>query len=443
MRAIAILLAAAASGWAVAPAAAASLVTEWNALALDAIRAESTAPPRAARGLAMVHAAVFDAVNSVDGTHNAYHTFLPTPGASREAAAIEAAHRVLSHLFPSQAASFDAARTSGLAGVADGPAKTAGINLGATVADNMIALRIADGSAGSGSYTPGTNPGDWQPTPPGFAPALLPHWPAVTPFVMTSGAQFRPPPPALNSPEYTAAFNEVRDLGSATSAVRTADQTDIARFWADGPGTATPPGHWNRIAATVSTQQGNTLSQDARLFALLNLALADAGIAAWDAKYGTDIDLWRPVTGIRMADLDGNIDTAAVPDWEPLLTTPPFPAYTSGHSTFSGAAAAMLAAFYGTDLIAFTSSAEGFAVGDRSFSSFSQAADEAGMSRIYGGIHWQFDNTEGLSAGGALGAFVFANALTPVPEPAALGLLLIAAAAALFVRRVRNQGVAS
>ena len=172
---------------------------------------------------------------------------------------------------------------------------------------------------------------------PDFLPPLLPQWPNVTPFAMTSGSQFRPAaPPALDSAEYAANVDEVMRLGGLNSTTRTADQTAIALFWADGGGTFTPPGHWNQIAADVSLERGNTLAERARLFALLNIALADAGISAWDAKYA--FDLWRPIDAIRRGDTDGNDATIADPTWTPLLKTPPFPTYTSGHSTFSGAA---------------------------------------------------------------------------------------------------------
>lgn len=206
-------------------------------------------------------------------------------------------------------------------------------------------------------------------------------------------------------------------LGGLSSLQRTADQTDIALFWADGGGTATPPGHWNQIVADLILEQGGTLVDRARAFALLNLALADAGIASWDAKY--TYELWRPIDAIRDGNLDPNAATAADPAWAPLLRTPPFPTYTSGHSTFSGAADAVLTHLFG-DHVTFTSRSDshsGFTqrplaasqVRTRSFASFSQAAEEAGRSRIYGGIHFEFDNEAGLASGRALGQFVVDN----------------------------------
>lgn len=402
----------------------ADVIVDWNNVLLTTIRDTSLNPPRASRAMAMMHTAMYDAVNSIAGTHQPYHINVTTDSAtSREAAAAQAAHGVLSNLFPTRQAIYDSALANHLSAVVDGPNKVAGIQLGNTVADGILALRSNDHSDYVTPYTPGNQMGDWVPTPPAYAPSLLPNWPALTPFAMTSGDQFRNPngPPELTSAEFAAAFAEVKDIGSATSATRTADQTDIAYFWADNAGTSTPPGHWNRIAQEVAQTQGNTLEENARMFALLGISLADAAIVAWDNKYAYSD--WRPVTAIRSGDLDGNPATAADANWTSLITTPPFPSYTSGHSTFSGAAAALLAGFYGSDDIAFSDSAEGFSVSDRSFSSFSQAATEAMNSRLYGGIHWRYDNEDGLAGGSALGNYVYATMLRPVPEPGAFGLV--------------------
>jgi hypothetical protein len=215
-------------------------------------------------------------------------------------------------------------------------------------------------------------------------------------------------PPALDSQEYTDAFYEVKELGAANSASRTAEETQIARFWADS---SVP--HWNRIAATVSEGQGLTLPQTDRLFALMNLTTADAYIASFETKYV--FDFWRPVTAIRAADIDGNPDTVADPNWTPLVVTPPMPAYTSGHATFGAAAAVALAGFFGTDAIAFTSTSDFLSGVTRSYASFSEAADENARSRLLAGIHWSFDNDDGQSAGRALGDYVVSNFLVPAP----------------------------
>jgi membrane-associated phospholipid phosphatase len=385
-------------------------VLDWNQTLLNAVKQDKTAPPLASRNMAMVHAAIYDAVNAIEQTGKIYRVEANAPeSASAEAAAAAAAHRVLVNLYPQQTATFDTALQASLAEIPDGVSETDGVNLGQSVADEILQWRSTDGANATVQYTPGTNPGEWQPTPPGFAPALLPQWPNVTPFAMTNGEQFRPAgPPALDSEEYSTELNLVKQLGSSNSTERTAEQTEIAQFWADGGGTYTPPGHWNEIAQDVSLQQGSTLAENARLFALLNIAMADAGIIAWDAKY--TYNFWRPITAIQQADSDGNPQTASDPNWTPLLTTPPFPEYISGHSTFSGAADAILTSFFGEN-INFTTESAGLPGVRRSFESFTQAASEAGISRIYGGIHFASANEDGLAAGRALGEYVFDNFL--------------------------------
>jgi hypothetical protein len=318
-------------------------------------------------------------------------------------------------LLPAQQGVLDAALTSSLAKVPDGRAENAGAAFGKLVARRMLAERADDGSTDVVTYVPGTGPDDWQPTPPLNAPAALPQWATVDPFGINSPDQFRAdPPPALDSPEFTAAFNQIKALGVATNSTRTPEQTDIARYWAGPSGTVQPPGHWNGIARTVADAQDNSLAENARMLALLNIGMADALITAWDSKY--EYSFVRPVTAIRNAANDGNPDTAADPTWLPLLGTPPHPSYMAAHSAVSATAATVLAEFYGNDAIAFTSSAEVSAGGQvitRSFNGFWQAAQEAGASRIYGGIHWSFDNQAGLTAGRGIGEFVADNLLQP------------------------------
>ena len=252
---------------------------------------------------------------------------------------------------------------------------------------------------------------------------------------MTSSSQFRPAgPPDLTSALYAQDYQQVYELGSATSATRTADQTHIARFWANGPGTATPPGAWNVIAQSTMSEAGITDSVDrARLFAALNTALADAAIGAWDAKY--TYDFWRPDTAIAEAALDGNEATSPNADWDPLLTTPNFQEYVSGHSTFSGAGARVLAEIYGTDSVTFTLSSETEGVADRTFTSLVGAAEESGISRIYGGIHFNSANVDGLLMGNVIG-FEALKQFQPVPEPGTTGVLL-AGGLLVFLRRRR------
>jgi hypothetical protein len=393
------------------------VVLRWNETALQAIKTEHSPPPAATRHLAMMHAAVYDAVNAIYRTHAVYRVAAtPADGTSPETAAAVAAHRVLVAVYPRQVCLFDDALDASLEGVPEGPGKAAGVRLGQGVAERILAWRATDGSDRRSDYTPGTGVGWWQPTPPDFKPALLPQWRFVTPFAMQGTSQFpAQDPPPLNSPQYVAALQQVRDLGAVNSVVRTRDQTEIAHFWEDGEGTVTPPGHWNRIAQTVARARGLCLADNARLFALLNLSLADAGILCWECKYR--YSYWRPIQAIRYADRTGNPNTPADPCWTPLLKTPPFPTYSSGHSTFSGTAAAVLANFFGTDEVPFTSTSEKLPCVRRSFRTFSSAAEEAGWSRIYGGIHYDFDNFEGLRAGRALGDYVSRNFLQPAPLP--------------------------
>jgi hypothetical protein len=389
------------------------VVLQWNEAALKLIRAERTPPPVAARNLAIMHAAIYDAVNAVHRTHRPYRfRGEAAPGSSPEVAASLAAHRALVNLYPKQVAFLDAMLDETVAGVPDGESKTSGMMLGKAVSEDLLDVRRQDGVARRVAYKPSTAIGLWRPTPPLFHEALLPQWPYLTCFCMKAGSQFRPAaPPALTSNDYAASFREVKMLGGLRSAARTPEQTQIARFWADDEGTVTPPGHWNRIAQTVAVERRTTLAENARLFALLNLALADAGIACWDCKYAFNV--WRPIDGIREADPARHRDTTPDPDWTPLLTTPPFPTYTSGHSTFSGAAAAVLASFFGTDDVAFTSTGDSLPGVKRTFVRFSAAAQEAGKSRIYGGIHWEFDNREGLTCGREVGEYVVRNFLRP------------------------------
>lgn len=430
----------------------ADVVMEWNRVALDAIRTAKTSPPVATRTLALTQLAVYDAVNAIDGTpfqEYAYQGPSPVAGASREAAAAQAAYRVLSTLYPEQAPAFAAALSNTLDGVSDPAARAAGVALGDATAAAIIARRTGDGSVNTlPPFTGGTAPGQWRPTDANNTPGLLPNWGTVTPWSIASCTAFREaPPPALASAEYAEAFNEVKTLGSVNSAARTADQTQIALFWADGGGTATPPGHWNRIVQSIAAERGNSISQNARLFALLNLGMADAAICAWDMKY--EYDFWRPVTAIHLADTDNNALTETDAAWQPLLATPPFPGYTSGHSIFSTVGAEVLGSFYGTDAIAFSDTSEGTTgTFTRSFTSLSQAALEAGMSRIYGGIHFGFDNSVSTAAGHKLGQFIAGTALAPtsaVPEPGTLVLLLggVALGPAAAVRRRHKDRAAA
>jgi hypothetical protein len=389
----------------IAVPARADVVTDWNNAALDAIRAGHTAPPIASRSLAILHASIYDAVNGIARTHEPYLVPSAVPAsASREAAASAAAHQALVNLFPANASNFDALHAAILATIPDGPHKTAGIVWGEFVGNVILAARANDGSNAIVPPPGGSGPGVWIPTPPAFLPYLLPQWGFVVPFAMSSSSQFRPPgPPALDSQQYAADYEEVKQLGPVVGSTRTEDQTEIALFWADGAGTETPPGHWNSIAQIIADARGNTLEENARLFALLNIAMGDAAICAWDAKY--TFDFWRPVTAIAFAEPELN--------WMSFIITPPFPDYTSGHSTFSAAAATVLPLFYGTEDLPFTTGSDFLPGVYRSFSTCLDAADEAAVSRLYGGIHFRSANEDGLQAGISIGQWTFTHYLQP------------------------------
>lgn len=392
------------------------MVIDWNKAALNAIRTGRVNPPMATRGLAMMHTAMYDCVNAIDRAHEPFFLDANPPiGTSREAACASAAYEVLVHLYPDQVAYFDFVLYESLKKVADSQAKVDGIALGQFVAQQIIDWRANDGWDRQVIYEPGTEPGQWRPTPPGYLPALLPQWGMVTPWSMSSGDQFRPDaPPDLTGAEYAQAFNEVKDLGRVDSQSRTPEQSEIALFWADNPGTATPPGHWNVIAQDCAIALGYGIGKNALLFAKLNVALADAAISCWDSKYS--YSFWRPVTAIWEAGNDGNPGTDPDPSWMSFVTTPPFPEYTSGHSTFSAAAARILAYEFGTDQMSFTTTSDGTPGVFRSFSTFSSAAGEAGRSRIYGGIHYEFSNQIAQEAGRGLADWVQANFFRPMND---------------------------
>lgn len=397
-----------------APTARADIVIDWNEAALDVIRTRNTPPPAAARNLAILHVAVYDAVNGVRRTHESYLVRDRAPsGASVQAAASTAARVALVALYPTDQATFEALDSSILSGIPAGASKESGIAWGTRVAGEILAARTNDGSAATAPFPGSDEPGRWRPTI-SFGglvrPALLPLWGQVTPFALRTGAQFQPPaPPRLSSHRYAAGVNFVQRMGALDSTARTVEQTEIARFWGYGPGTATPPGHWNQIAQAVATNEGISLAGKARLFALLNIALADAAIVSWDCKYV--YNYWRPITAIQLADTDGNPATLADPAWAPLLATPPFPEYTSGHSTFSGAAAVALAYFFHRDRVAFSVGSDDLPGVFRFYDSFSDAALESGASRIYGGIHFRSANLHGLLSGAQTGAYVTRHVL--------------------------------
>jgi PAP2 superfamily protein len=389
-------------------------VIDWNQVLLSIVNTPGAQPAniQPTRNFAILHAAIYDAVNTIDRTHEPYLISVRAPrGASESAAADAAAHTALVGLYPRQQSSLDAEYTAELAKVADGPAKDKGVRVGAQVASDLLAIRANDGSnVTPPAFVAGTNPGDYRSTPPNFPTPVFTTWGSVTPFVLDSGDQFRPaPPPALTSDSYAAAINEVESLGSATSTTRTAEQTEIGRFW-------NPPiqNFWNQIAQTVALAHHSDLPTTARLFATLNLSFADSAIAFYDAKY--TYRLWRPVTAIRLADSDGNPDTVADPNWLPLAgNTAADPSYPGAHSTISAAGADVLTSFYGNNEH-FSVTSPALPGVTRSFSSFSVAAQEAGLSRIFSGQHTRLDHVAGLQLGHDVAGFVLHNALLPAHD---------------------------
>ncbi len=389
-----------------------NVVVRWNEVALQAIRTTRTSPPKASRALAMTHMAVYEAVNAVDGSCDAYLVkAIADPRTSMESAAVAAAHDVLVSLFPDLREALDREQSQDFSRFSDQVGHEAGVELGRMIAVRVVEWRKRDDSDRGGRYFPRNRPGFWQPTKEGQE-ALLPEWGYVGPFAIKKGTQYEPPrPPSLESEEYAKAFDEVKRLGSKESIFRTPEQTQIAHFWADDVGTVTPPGHWNKIAQGFVRERRLGLAATARLYALLNISLADAGVLCWVLKFTHEF--WRPMTAIRLAETDNNPATEKDAEWTPLLNTPPFPAYTSGHSTFSSAGAGILAYFNQSEAYEFSTVSDGLPGVTRSFKSFRAAAEEAGMSRIYGGIHWQFDNVEGLKTGFRLAEYATQNYLRP------------------------------
>lgn len=401
---------------------ASDLVIQWNDATIDAIRSDagSANPGDGSRVFALVQTAVYDAVNAITKQYTSFALTTEAPSwASKEAAVATAARDVLAGLYPQQVAKFNSLLTQHLAAIPDGPAETAGITIGHDAAATILSLRSNDGSKGGSDYVFTNLPGHWQVAPlhPNQS-AWGPNWGEVSPLAMRYAADFDvPPPPALNNQEYADAYNEVKSLGALNSTTRTAEQTEIGLFWAYDRAVMGPPTVlFNQAVQTIAEAKGNSLEDNARLFAMVNIAMADAGVATWKAKF--DYDFWRPITAIREGDTDGNPLTVADPNWVPLGApgadpnstaddfTPPFPAYTSGHAAFGAATFRTLANFYGSDNFNYSLTSEELPGVVRNYSSFSQAALENGRSRIYLGVHWEFDNTLGVDLGNRIADYL-------------------------------------
>jgi len=399
----------------VSSTAKADAVTRWNEIATTVTTPPVTtnlASPYQSRIYAMTHAAIHDALNAIDRRYRPYALSGQTdPAASPEAAVAAAAYGVLIHEVPGRQSILDSEYQAALAGIPDGDAKDRGVAVGQAAAAAIIAPRSGDGSAAQVTYTPGTEPGEWRPTPPNFLPALAPGWGYVTPFALRTGSQFRPAPSPyfnLTSGAYRRNYAEVKSIGQAGSTTRTDEQSEIARFWYE----SSPPG-WNRIARNVAAEQGLDLWSNGRLFSLVNLALADGYISSFEAKYF--YNFWRPVTAIRAGDTDGNPRTEADPEWTSFLVTPPIPDNSSGHAVAGAAVAEVLARFFDTDNIHFTTtSGAPFPGITRSFISFSQAAQENADSRVYAGIHFRSAVQHGLKQGTKIGRYISNHFLKPV-----------------------------
>jgi PAP2 superfamily len=392
-------------------AAHADVVTDWNMTAIRAGQAAGQPNPRLSRNMAMVHAAIYDAINAIDRRHTAYAVDITAkPGASIDAAATAAAYGVLIKLYWSQTAAFDVALEASLAAIPDGPARADGVALGQEVAEKLMALRQDDRSNATVSYTPKSEPGAYQLTPPAFAPAVLPHWGGVTPFLLKSADQFTlVGPPALTSAEFANELNEVKTLGAKHSSARTRDQTDAARFWTVS-GIVTD----NEVARQLSMHKGLSVVENARLFALLNMAGAEAYIACWHAKYR--YHYWRPVTAIRNADSAGNSGMTADPAWEPLLPTPPHPEYPSGHACFAGATERVLQEFF-ADKASFTLTDPTVKV-TRTYHSLSQMGQELEDARVWGGIHYRTAVAHGSDLGHHVADYALKNHMRPLSSSA-------------------------
>jgi len=373
-------------------------VLTWNDQTNRAIQATNTDAFQASRALALESVAVMDTIRSLGGVPGLMAR-LPAPkDAKAEIAVAAAAHTMLVHLFPARQATLDAAFEASLTTEPPGSARQHAVAFGQAVSDAIFAERDRDGWNVAKTALTGTGAGQWRPTPPLLLPALAPQWATMTPFLLTRPNQFRPPgPPGLDSAAFREATAIVKAIGGAQSTIRSATQTEIAHYWSDAIGTYAPAGHWNAITATLLTHMGLGLDAEAELFAELNVAMADAGIAIADAKYTWNF--WRPVTVIRL----GGDGSKPDPGWTPLLETPNHPSYISGHSGFSGAAAAVLTARFGTRPFSFESASVPGVT--REFTSFQQAAEEAALSRVYGGIHFPFDNADGLATGRRVGAW--------------------------------------
>jgi hypothetical protein len=372
----------------------------WNQIATDAFAAAEVDPLTESRAFAIVQVAVHDALNAIDARAQTFTSPAPAAGETSVPAAIaSASHAALVALFPKGQATFDAELARSLDALAGGDAKVRGVELGQRCASAILAVRAKDGADRPIEVPAGTRPGEYRPTPPDFTPAFMGHWGGIAPFALQSGAQFRPaPPPPVDGELARSEVELVRRLGGEKDAQRTADESEIARYWYENSTQG-----WNRIARVVARSRKLDEWQSARLLALVNLAMADGFIAGFDAKY--HYDYWRPATAIR---------AAGASEWLSYLWTPPVPDYPSTHTVLGAAAAAVLERFCGTDFVAFESvSGAPYPAITRQFWSFSQAVRENGASRVFAGLHFPTAVRVGYELGDQVGAWVYEHALQP------------------------------
>ena len=389
-------------------------VTDWNENTFTAIFTAKTSPLISTRVTAMVQSAVFDAVNGVYRRYAPVHVPAEGPaGASARAAVVQAAHNILVLLYPAQQATLDAQLAASLLNLSDengelGQSVLRGLAWGRHVADEIWSWRTGDHfTPAPPPYLGSTEIGKWRPTPPGFLSGAGPQFAYMTPWAISSPLPYRPAgPPALNTVPYANDVNETKLMGSLNSTARSADQTLFSVFWAGNT-----PGFWNRTAVQLSERYDLSLLERAHVLAAMNIAMADAIIVCWEAKY--HYELWRPITAIQFADLDGNDDTSADTAWTPLLTTPNHPEYPSGHSSASGASAEVLAAFFG-DNIDFTITSETTPGVVRYYTSLPGAVDEVRDARVYAGIHFRTACVDGQNMGRRVAHYVLDNALQRV-----------------------------
>ncbi len=396
-------------------------IAAWNQISESAVKASGHPPPVAALDFAIVQLAIYDAVESIDGRYEPYYTRIPGATGSLSAAAAKAGHDTLVGLFPAQTAAVDVAYADFLAANGVDPLDP-GTAVGAQTAANILALRANDGRfpLSPPPFLGSTTIGQWRPTlsllpgpPPSLAPGLTPWVATVRPFTMQSDSQFRVDPPAdLTSQLWADNYNETKALGSLTSATRTAEQTEIGYFWADSG-----PVLWQNALRYISQNYVNDTGDSARMYALAEAAMADAQIACWDSKYF--YNFWRPITAIRLGDQDGNPATTVDPEWQPLINTPNFPEYPSGHADISGAVSRMLRLFFGTDEVTFQMTTTNALAPQktRTFTRFSQAEQEVIDARVYVGIHYRNSDRVAGVQGRHVANWVFRHTLRPVEKP--------------------------